>query len=237
MQRKSVKHSQSVKHNFKPIVDTFRTYIRQAQCVLCSDALIILSISHMNLIAERILIVNDYKPPERKAWLVGVGRKAKGALKMAIMARKDERNVLVTASKTFAREMEVLLSEDGNIVLVIDADSDDEDKRKMVDVDTMLEGVDTLIYTSTITVGINCTKQVFDNLFVYTNACSNLLRDSIQGMARMRNFNNSDIFLSIFPICNTGSDVMSRASLMSILDGQVKFEKAEIEKYPLGVLD
>jgi len=101
--------------------------------------------------------------------------------------------------------------------------------------------VDLLIYTSSITVGVNfdC-KNWFDELFVYSSCSSGSVRDTFQSSMRVRHLNDNIMYFQLFtsPI-NIDSTVkpdkeqIKEAIQKKILEEE-NIEKKEVKKKKLG---
>ena len=72
--------------------------------------------------------------------------------------------------------------------------------RQLRDVASLLRDVH-LVYTATIEVGVNYTEEHFTNLLMYTSSCSNIVRDSIQGMARVQRSESESVLGYIPRVC------------------------------------
>lgn len=78
--------------------------------------------------------------------------------------------------------------------------------------------VDLLIYTSSITVGVNFDIKWFDELFIYSSSCAGLVRDTFQSSMRVRHLKDNIMYFNLWTRCID-------------LDKSVKDNKNEIKKF------
>ena len=145
----------TVKH-FDWVTDAFTSLVCGAHHCLWSDAFLndrsLLVCAALDPDTPRCLVWNDFVPRGRTAYHLGSGTSAKANLMRAAHQLSHERNVFVCASKDMALNLEAAMRETGE-TLLITADTSDDLKRRLQDVNALLQPYRHFIYTSALTVG------------------------------------------------------------------------------------
>ena len=217
--------SPTIRH-FEEISAAFSEIVTGASSCFWSDAFLgdrsMVVCGQLDPGTSRVFIHNTWVPHGRKAYHVGKYRDAKLGIKRAAKHLEAESNVVVSASKDLAKETTAILENSGPTMLICSETSDDV-KAKLEDVNTFLKPYQHFVYTSAITVGTSYDKQGhFQNLLLYTSACSNNVRDSMQASMRVRHISSGNLFYGSYPRYH-GSDrfnLMSRGRLKAVMDGR-----------------
>lgn len=178
---------------------------------------------------SKIFINNTWVPHGRRAYSVGRYNEAKTGLRKAARHLMAESNVVVSASKELAKELSTVLEKAGPTMLICSETSDDV-KAKLEDVNTFLQPYQHFVYTSAITVGTSYDRQGhFENLLLYTSACSSNVRDSMQASMRVRHISSGNLFYGSYPryFGTERFNIMSRGRLRAVIEGRENFQQPQ----------
>jgi hypothetical protein len=218
------KESDEIRFNL--VYPKFNTIIKNAKNVIWADAFIqdrTLMTARRFTDDEILFIENTYQPYERKAVKIGENKKQfiENTLRL-IKAKPNEKNVIISSSKDVAIKLENLLPK----AIAFHSDADDELKTKMKDVNELWKDYDNIIYTSSITVGVNYDRIdiPFNNLFIFFNVCCGCIRDYFQASLRARNITSNTLYYADYSkyTCQGNTrknfNVMKRDKLLDILN-------------------
>ena len=169
-----------------------------------------------------VFIENRWVPEGRKAYSLGAYQDGKRAFRKAAGHLRGECNVVVSASKELAKEVAEVLEPSGPTMLICSETGDDV-KKRLEDVNSFLEPYRHFVYTSALTVGVSYDrKDHYDNLLMYTSACSNHVRDSMQAGMRVRHIKSGTLFYATYPryYGHERFDVCSRGRLRAMIEGR-----------------
>lgn len=180
-------------------VEMFSTLLNKAQRVVFCDAH--LSERTVNFLCntkvpkDQVLIEhNTYKPNRREAieipyWSKGFGPGEKLLYHMIDKLKQGYNIVMASASKAFLIKLEQLLPGilKNEEYIIYTADTDEEDKMALRQVEQIWKTKRLVAYSTTISVGVDFNIEHFDLLYVYANNyhCGPA-RDIIQSMHRVR---------------------------------------------------
>jgi hypothetical protein len=169
--------------------NVFWKLVRETPIIIGGDAFLSKkSINTLKAINPQVSVIrNDFPPPKRKAivyksWHALVHR----ALTSLRMGKKI---VFVLGSKKKARSFAAECAARGYTYKIYTGLSEnvEQDRLDLANVKEAWAHVQCLIYTSTITVGVNFdTRDVFDELFAYGTSHGGTVRDLFQGLLRVR---------------------------------------------------
>jgi len=185
--------------NFNEITKKFKTIMSNAKNVICSDAFInnrtLCLIDQLRPNKNKIYIENTYQPYDRKAFNVGHSDdKMCEFMKHFIKKNPTDRNIISTSSRKNSDKLINLLPADGK-TLLINSNSSDKVAKELQDVNSLWDQYQNVIYTSSITVGVNYNSGYnFDNLFLHFSVYSCVVRDMFQASLRARYINNNTLY-------------------------------------------
>ncbi len=158
-------------------------------------------------VKRSVTVLNDYAPMklnkatdkyERSSTTVVNDIGLDECIEAALAA--GEKCVFYSSSKTSALSTYAKLK-DRYKVKVYHGESTPEEKKELEDVDTHWRGIDLLIYTSTITVGVSFSGQYFNRLFAYFTASTVCPRDNLQALGRVRSYTVDNLTCVFQPKC------------------------------------
>lgn len=193
--------SSTMQANFEKCVETFQRLVKEAKHVLWTDAFITdKTIDTAIALAPRKAKItyseNTFCPYNRNAILIkDVGQLANVLCNLVSQGKKV---VCPVGSKRVGEELAALLVKDCKAKLcLITSGTDDVIKREMENVNAFWVRYDVVIYTATITVGVNFDVPHFDVMCMYTNSITSTVRDMFQGSVRSRILKDDVLYLSI----------------------------------------
>jgi hypothetical protein len=181
----------------------FKQLMKKCSYVLMSDAF--LSYRSINVMIqltddtdEILYIKNTYLPIRRKAYCVNFPKFKQIALEMAL---KHKKLLMIWGSKTKMLRYARLLKDKGIKVKTYYDKSCMLEKAKLDDVSEEWDKYTVVMYTCTITVGIDYNTEIpskmFDSVFVYGTYRGALPRDLIQGTMRARHLISNTMYYTI----------------------------------------
>jgi hypothetical protein len=200
----------------------FERLVRETPIVIGGDAFLgMKSISTLKAINPQVQVIrNDYLPIPRKAYehlnwdaLVYV------ALEKLLMGKKL---VFVVASKEKAREFAAACVKIG-IGYKLYTGMSENVEQDQIDLSNVNESwnspdIRCVIYTSTITVGVNFDlHDIFDELFVYGSSYGCTARDIFQGMMRVRHLKDNTMHYTIYTTPVNGEYPTTREDVKSLM--------------------
>jgi hypothetical protein len=115
---------------------------------------------------------------------------------MTAALKRGERIVFITTSKTKGQQfVENYLAKQvpGCAYRFYNGDDDEAKRNELGSVESVWAGIQCLIYTSTITVGVSYSGPPFDRLFLYASAMTALPRDVAQALLRCRQITTNQL--------------------------------------------
>jgi len=152
-----------------------------------------------------IYIKNAFCPYDRQATeLASPTQKGDGMVpavgelfkQMVAALKRGERIVFITTSKTKGQQfVENYLQKQvaGCAYRFYNGDDDEAKRNELGSVESVWAGIQCLIYTSTITVGVSYSGPAFDRLFLYASAMTALPRDVAQALLRCRQITTNQL--------------------------------------------
>lgn len=139
-------------------------------------------------------IINEQLPVKRTAKEF---REFKGLIENMIHAIKVQRLkvVLVCASKRKAEEVASIFRGDVKCKLY---HSGTNNKKDLNNVNEVWKDLDLLIYTSSITVGVNFDILHFDRLYIYSSCMASTVRDVFQSSMRVRHLKRNELHYCLY---------------------------------------
>ena len=171
---------------------------------------------------------NTYQHINRVARCVGRGSKAKPAVQTALKNLVDQGDnvVFVSGSRQFLEESECLLPEPR---LCITSQTSDSTKAKLADANALFSQYDHVLYTGSLTVGVNFDlRDHFSSLVMYFSATCGTVRDMMQSSMRVRHLNKERMFYATYPKyhSNVHFDVFNREKLAEIINGRIEYHRS-----------
>jgi hypothetical protein len=211
---------------FDLVYPKFEKIINNAKNVIWADAFVqdrTLMTARRFTDEEILFVENTYQPYARKAIKIGKNKNEFiGNTLRIIKSKPKDKNIIISSSKDVAKRLELLLPN----AIAFHSDADDSLKVKMKDVNDLWKDYDNVIYTSSITVGVNYDRldRPFDNLFIFFNVCCGCIRDYFQASLRARNITSNTLYFADYKryTCQGNTrknfDVMKREKLLDILN-------------------
>jgi len=193
--------SETVKHSNK-CVDIFEYIVKTSGKVLLMDAFLSNKTIKFcqDLLNDKKIIIrnNTIKPTARKAYQTSLNGLIK---KLLEFLQEGKKVVFASQSNNLAQNLvsdNQQFFKDNNInVKFYHAKTDDAIKYECVDARKAWENTDLLIYTPTITVGVNYdVPDNFDYLFIVGCDRSTTVRDTFQSSMRVRHLKKNEIFFT-----------------------------------------
>jgi hypothetical protein len=209
--------SSTMRQNIVDIYKKFETIISNASYTIWSDAFItdrtIMTCKRLNkkdkqltfgginkdgfYYTQDIMYINNtFQPYIRKAIQVGnTNDKFLSFIEDYVRKYPTRRLVIVSSSKATSNKLKSILKN----ALVINSETDDNIKKQMEDVNELWSQYQYVVYTSSITVGVNYDHEnQFDDLFMSFSACSCTPRDNMQSSLRARHINSNTLYYSAY---------------------------------------
>jgi hypothetical protein len=209
--------SSTMRENIVDIYKKFETIIANASYTIWSDAFItdrtIMTCKRLNkkdkqltfgginedgfyYTQDLMYINNTFQPYIRKAIQVGnTNDKFISFIEDYVRKYPTRRLVIVSSSKATSNKLKSILKN----ALVINSETDDNIKKQMEDVNELWSQYQYVVYTSSITVGVNYDHEnQFDDLFMSFSACACSPRDNMQSSLRARHINSNTLYYSAY---------------------------------------
>lgn len=197
---------QTMKNNIHKVMMAFDVIWRSVEKKIICDAFIdpktIEFVENMKHKNERVLFMRNKKKPEERIAIECKREKKEDHLLSQLLKslQMKKKCVFVTASKAKGHVyIETILKHIPTLTYKFYNSSNKNDmKADMANVNEAWYGVDLLVYTSSITVGVNFDVEYFDELFIYTSCCAGLVRDIFQSSMRVRHLKDDKLYFQMF---------------------------------------
>ena len=212
----------------------FEKILKEAGKVLMLDAFVsnrtleFLRLLKLNL--QTLVRVNSYVPELRAVFNL-----SKTALnsKLKFLLGQGRRIVYVAMSQRHASTLREEVKELGVKTAYYDRDTDDAKKKAMIDANAEWTDIQLLIYTPTITVGVNYDlPEGFDYLFLYASNQGALVRDAIQATMRVRVIKSNTMY---FYNCSVVSETLPVTR--SIVERQLALKAYQVQAETGDILE
>lgn len=188
----------STMHHLDDCIARFQHYVQRATVSIWADAFItdktletVLSLSKRKDTVR--YIENVYSPYDRRAVEIHSKFTFIESLKECLEA--GQKVVCPIGSKIFAKEVFAAIQKCPGKKLLIVSDGDDIIPREyMKDVNAYWSQYDCVVYTTTITVGVNFSRAHFDTMYIFFSSMGSSVRDMIQASLRVRKLKNNTVF-------------------------------------------
>jgi hypothetical protein len=186
---------------FKKSIETFERLIRDAKYVICMDAFVsnrtIDLYNYLRKDDTKTFIRNNYNPYKRKAYEIPVNQLY--AVNLETLQEK-KRCITISSGIKKLQGFETVLNEQ-KISYHSYHSEDNKTLRKasLQDVNKSWSEVDAILYTSSVSVGINYDnkEKPFSQIFMYASAGGSTPRDLFQGSLRARTLTENLLTFSI----------------------------------------
>lgn len=185
-------------HNPVMVCEVFHMLMKTAPLVIVTDAFLSeCGVTIMNLLRERTYVIHNTIKPSPK---LAIQKDYYSQLEEYFLEdlKQEKRPVFFLASVNTATNLAIKCANMGKHVLLYSRNSDDSVKRGLIDVNETWSKVDGLIYTPTITVGVNFDiPDYFHTFYLYLTNQTCLVRDAIQASCRVRKFKSNTMYYCI----------------------------------------
>jgi len=183
----------------KPCIDAFEFIFKNSRKIIAMDAMMSNRTRDFfnNLMPDRSkqIRVNTFSPVKRTAYMLPSGKALISKIKEKL--QKGFRCVVASASNGFCHkvieDLHDIIQE--KKVKFYEAKTGDTIKHECIDARTAWKDLDLLLYTPTITVGVNFDlPDMFDYLFIYGSDLTTSVRDMFQSSMRVRHIKTNTMF-------------------------------------------
>ena len=190
----------------KNSIESFQMIIKNSGKIICMDAFTTSRTTNfinniMPSSRKKLLRINEFKPVHRTAYELSSGKALIRKIKEKLQLGK--KCVVATASNSYCQSVLENLSEFLNeykkTYKFYEANTSDIDKKDVLNCRDAWSNIDLLLYTPTITVGVNYDiSDVFDYLFIYGSDLTTTCRDMFQSSMRIRHIKSNTMFYTFY---------------------------------------
>ena len=152
---------------------------------------------------KKLYIENTHNPYKR--WSYYMGKKSEcltQAILNDIQKNPENRRIITTGSRPHSDNICDMVQGEGQSCLKINRLTDDKYTKEIRDVEMLWSNYQNVVYTSSITVGVNYDIKIenlqFDKLFIHFSANGCLIRDSFQSSLRARTIKKNQLYYTMY---------------------------------------
>jgi hypothetical protein len=190
----------------KNCLDSFQTIIKNSGKLICMDAFTSSRTTNFinNIIPpnrKKLLRINEFKPVARIAYELPSGKALIRKIKDKL--QQGKKCVVATASNSYCQSvlenLSEFITEHNKTYKFYEANTSDIDKKDVLKCRDAWSNIDLLLYTPTITVGVNFDiPDVFDYLYIYGSDLTTTCRDMFQSSMRIRHIKSNVMFYTFY---------------------------------------
>ena len=238
---------QTMKNNIHKVMMEFEVIWTCATKKIICDAFIdpktIEFVENMKHKNERVLFMRNTKKPQERIAIECKREKKDDRLLSQLLKSLEMKKkcVFVTASKAKGHAyIETILKHIPTLTYKFYNSSNKNDvKTDLTNVNNTWSGLDLLVYTSSITVGVNFDLVYFDELFIYSSCCAGLVRDIFQSSMRVRHLKDNKLYYQLFdfPIGVQKNEVADKTKIIEYIKTLTDKEDALEQRMMLDKTD